>query len=169
MDLETIRDLYAYNRWANARALEAASAVSARDFTKEVGGSFASLRGTLAHMYGAEWIWLERWKGISPPRLPDEGEFPDILELRGRWKAIEEHRDSWFKNLSEAGVRQKIRYRNLEGKSFEAPLWQLMQHVANHSTYHRGQVVAMLRMLGAKAVSTDLVLWDRERVAKARR
>jgi len=66
-------------------------------------------------------------------------------------------------------VRQKVRYRNLEGKSFEAPLWQLMQHVANHSTYHRGQVVAMLRMLGAKAVSTDLVLWDRERVAKARR
>ena len=62
--------------------------------------------------------------------------------------------------------RRRLRYRNLQGQEFEAPLWQLVQHVANHSTYHRGQVVTLLRQLGAKAVATDLVAWDRERAAK---
>ncbi len=166
---DAVGRLIEYTKWANHRVVRAAATLGVSDYKRDLGSSYGGVRGTLAHILGAEWIWLERWKGVSPPRLPDEGEFPDILDLRSRWKAIEEHRDSWFKNLSEAAVRQRISYRNLEGKSFEAPLWQLIQHVANHSTYHRGQVVTMLRMLGAKAVSTDLVLWDRERAAKAAR
>jgi len=166
---DAVGRLIEYTKWANHRVVRAAATLGVSDYARDLGSSYGGVRGTLAHILGAEWIWLERFKGVSPSRLPDEGEFPDILELRSRWKAIEEHRDSWFKNLSEGGLRQKIRYRALDGKGFEAPLWQLIQHVANHSTYHRGQVVAMLRILGAKPVSTDLVLWDRERVAKARR
>src|SRR6476659_4999585 len=92
MDLESIRELYEYNRWANARSLEAAAAVSTEDFTREVGGSFASLRGTLAHMYGAEWIWLQRWKGISPRQLTFSLEFPDVASTRARWQAVENER-----------------------------------------------------------------------------
>jgi len=161
--------LLEYTKWANHRVVRAVATLPADDFKRELGSSHGGIRGTLTHMLGAEWIWLERWKGVSPPRGLDEGEFPDILALRGRWKAVEAHRDSWFKHLAETAVRQKVRYRSLAGKSYEAPLWQLIQHLANHSSYHRGQVVGMLRMLGAKTVATDLVLWDRERAAKARR
>ena len=58
---------------------------------------------------------------------------------------------------------ETIRYTTLDKRSHESPLWQLVQHVANHSTYHRGQVVTLMRILGAKATASDMVLWDRER------
>ena len=159
--------LLEYTKWANHRVVRAAATLPVADFKRDLGMSHGGVRGTLAHILGAEWIWLERWKGISPTRGVDEGEFPDVLVLRSRWKAVEEHRESWFKSLGEGALRQRIRYQSLAGKSFEAPLWQLVQHLANHSTYHRGQAVGMLKMLGAKTVSTDLVQWDRERAAKA--
>jgi uncharacterized damage-inducible protein DinB len=161
--------LLEYTKWANHKVVRAAATLRVDDFRRDLGSSHGGVRGTLTHILGAEWIWLERWKGVSPGRLLDEGEFPDILALRSRWKAVEEHRDSWFKNLPETAVRQKVRYQNTEGKTYEAPLWQLVQHLANHSTYHRGQAMAMMKMLGAKTVSTDILFWDRERAAKASR
>ncbi len=161
--------LLEYSEWANHRVVRGAATLSVDDFKRDLGSSHGGVRGTMAHMLGAEWIWLERWKGISPPRLPDEGEFPDILALRARWQAVEEHRRSWFRNLSAAAVRRKVRYKSTEGGAYEAPLWQLVQHVANHATYHRGQIITMLRLLGATPVTTDLVLWDRERSASKTR
>jgi uncharacterized damage-inducible protein DinB len=155
--------LIEYTEWANRRVVRVAATLSVADFKRDLGSSHGGVRGTLAHMLGAEWVWLERWKGISPDKLIDEGEFPDIIALRTRWKAIEQHRRSWFQNLDEAAVSTVIKYRSLKGKPFKAPLWQLLQHVANHSTYHRGQVVTLLRQLGAKVVGTDMVAWDRER------
>jgi uncharacterized damage-inducible protein DinB len=152
-----------YTEWANHRVVRLAATLSVDDFRRDLGSSHGGVRGTLAHMLGAEWIWLERWKGVSPLKGVDEGEFPDVLALRSRWKAIEQHRRSWFQNLDEGAVSKTIKYQNLKGKSFKAPLWQLLQHVCNHSTYHRGQVVALLRQLGAKVAATDMVVWDRER------
>ncbi|HET9314036.1 MAG TPA: DinB family protein, partial [Vicinamibacteria bacterium] len=75
-------------------------------------------------------------------------------------------RASWLESLKPDAMQASLRYRNLQGQEFETPLWQMVQHVANHSTYHRGQLVTMFRQLGAKAVSTDLIAWDRERAAK---
>jgi len=120
------------------------------------------VRGTLVHTMSAEWVWLERWKGVSPEKHFDEGEFPTLLELRERWSVIEGHRTSWLAALPEDGVQSVIRYTTFDGRGFESPLWKLVQHTTNHSTYHRGQVISMLRHLGAKPVSTDMVLWDRE-------
>jgi uncharacterized damage-inducible protein DinB len=155
--------LLEYTEWANRRAIRMTATLSVDDFRRDLGSSHGGVRGTLAHVLGSEWIWLERWKGVSPNRGVDEGEFGDVIALRARWKAIEQHRHSWFENLDEAAVSKTIRYQNLKGKSFKAPLWQLVQHVCNHSTYHRGQVVSFLRQLGAKVVATDLVVFDRER------
>lgn len=155
--------LLEYTEWANRRVVRMAATLTVDDFRRDLGSSHGGVRGTLAHMLGAEWIWLERWKGVSPTHGVDEGEFADIIALRTRWKAIEQHRRSWFENLDEGAVSKVIKYQNLKGKPFKAPLWQLLQHVCNHSTYHRGQVVTLLRQLGAKVVGTDLVLFDRER------
>jgi uncharacterized damage-inducible protein DinB len=139
--------------------------LSVDDFRRELPSSHGGVRGTLTHILGAEWIWLERWKGVSPTRRIDEGEFQDVLALRERWKSIEEHRASWFESLRERDVVEIVRYKTLDGKGYGAPLWQLVQHVANHSTYHRGQVLLLLRQLGAKPVSTDLLFYDRELTA----
>jgi uncharacterized damage-inducible protein DinB len=165
---EAMGRLLEYTVWANHRTLRAVATISVAEFKRDLKGSHGGVRGTLVHQMGAEWVWLERWKGVAPPASarPDEGDFGDVLVLRDRWKAIEDHRAAWFKSLPETAVRQKVRYQSFDGKSHEDPLWQLIQHLANHSTYHRGQVVAMLRMMDAKVVSTDLVVWDRERAAK---
>jgi uncharacterized damage-inducible protein DinB len=160
MDLETIRELYGYNRWANARSLQAASTVSPEDFTKEVGGSFASLRGTLAHVYGAEWIWLERWRGMSPPKLPFALDFPDVETIRSRWKDVEREQKKFLDGLDGARLAEVVSYVNLKGETFAYPLGRMLQHVVNHSTYHRGQVATILRQLKATPLSTDLLLYD---------
>jgi len=160
MDLETILELYEYNRWANARSLEAASTVSREDFTKEVGGSFASLRGTLAHVYGAEWIWLERWRGTSPRKLPFALDFPDVETIRSRWQDVEREQKEFLEGLDGARLAEVISYVNLKGETFAYPLGRMLQHVVNHSTYHRGQVATILRQLGATPLSTDLLLYD---------
>jgi uncharacterized damage-inducible protein DinB len=160
MDLETILELYEYNRWANARSLQAASTVSPEDFTKEVGGSFASLRGTLAHMYGAEWIWLQRWQGTSPRQLPFALDFPDVETIRSRWQDVEREQKKFLDALDAGRLTQVVSYVNLKGETFAYPLGRMLQHVVNHSTYHRGQVATILRQLKATPLSTDLLLYD---------
>lgn len=162
LDLSRLLD---YTEWANHRIVRAAAVLSVDDFRRDLGGSHGGVRGTLAHILGAEWIWLERWKGVSPSVRIDESEFPDVLALRERWKAIEAHRAAWLASLRERQVVAMVRYRALDGKPFGAPLGQLVQHLVNHGSYHRGQVVNMLRQLGAKPVATDLVHFDRERAA----
>lgn len=155
-----------YTIWANHRVLRAAAVVSVADFRRDLGSSHGGVRGTLAHMLSAEAVWLERWKGLSPRGMFDESEFPDVLALRERWVALEEHRAAWFRGLKRPAVTQIIRYQTLTGEARSGALWQLVQHAANHSTYHRGQVVTLLRILGRRGVTTDMVAWDRDRAAK---
>jgi uncharacterized damage-inducible protein DinB len=117
----------------------------------------------------AELLWLERWKGLpNPPRL-DESEFADIVALRDRWTVIEEHREAWFAGLGPDEPASVIRFTTTDGVDCERPLWQLVQHTANHSTYHRGQLTIFLRQIGARTVNTDLLLWDLDEEARARR
>ncbi len=88
------------------------------------------------------------------------------MALRDRWTLIEQHRADWFRSLREQDASATIAFHNLAGTAFAAPLWELLQHAANHGSYHRGQVVALMRQLGARTVSTDMLLWDRERRAR---
>jgi len=166
LDKDALWRLIDYTIWANHRVMRACATVPVDDFKRELGASFGGIRGTLAHVMWSEWIWLERWKGVSPPGPPDESELADVVALRDRWKVIEDHRRAWLDALPPAGAGAVIHYKNTAGVPFAAPLWQLVQHVANHSTYHRGQVTSMLRQLGGRTVQTDLVVFDREHAAK---
>ena len=167
LDKSDAARLFEYTVWANHKVMRAAATIPVDDFKRDLKSSHGGVRGTLVHTMSAEWIWLERWKGLSPKKMMDEGEFADIVALRDRWAAIEEHRASWLANLRPEAMQEKLRYFSLQGQEFETPLWQMVQHVANHSTYHRGQVVTFLRQLGAKGVSTDLIAWDREQASKS--
>lgn len=164
MDLGTIRELYDYNAWANARSLDAASKVSPDHFTREVGGSFASLRGTLAHLYGAEWIWLERLRGTSPAKLPFSLDFPDAETIRLSWKDVERGQRELLERLHPARLDEPLTYTNLKGETWTYRLWRILAHIVNHSSYHRGQVATLLRQLGAAPLSTDLLLYYDEKL-----
>jgi uncharacterized damage-inducible protein DinB len=166
LDKDALSRLIDYTIWANHRVMRGCATVPTDDFKRELGASFGGIRGTLAHILWAEWIWLERWKGVSPSAMPDESEFPDVVALRDRWKVIEDHRRTWLDALPPSGAGAVIHYRNMAGVPNAAPLWQLVQHVANHSTYHRGQVTSLLRQVGGRTVQTDMVVYDREHAAK---
>jgi uncharacterized damage-inducible protein DinB len=169
MHVHYMQLLYEFNTWANHRILDACGALTAEQFTKDLGSSFPSVRDTLGHIYGAEWIWLERWNGRTPTGgLPKAADFPDLASLRTRWAEHERALDAFVSGLDNDKLNAELETRTLDGTPYKQPLWQMMQHVVNHGSYHRGQVTAFLRQLGHKAVATDLIRFYRERSAAAK-
>ena len=158
-----IQQLFDYNAWANRRSLAAAEKLTPEQFIKPLGSSFSSVRDTLAHIYGAEWIWLERFQGRSPAALPDVNQFNELPSLRERWIEHEVKLLAFVRGLTQSDLDREMEYKTLKFGVYRNPLWQSMQHVVNHGTYHRGQVTTMLRQLGAQPVLTDLMHFYRER------
>lgn len=157
VDIALIEKQFEYDRWANARVLGVAEGLSQEALLKDLGSSFGSIRNTLAHIISAEWAWLERWNGTSPKAMLDPAQFSDVASLRARWKEVEQNLQAFLKALTPERLGADVNYLNLQGEPVALPLWQLMLHMVNHSSYHRGQVTTMLRQLGAKPVATDLV------------
>ncbi|MDD5544502.1 MAG: DinB family protein [Acidobacteriia bacterium] len=162
MTIGEVRELFAYDAWANARVFEAASALPTEELGHSVTSSFPSVGATLAHIVGAEWIWLRRWLGESPSSFPDWAAKAVLADLRARLSAVEQDRDAFVAGLSDADMDRVISYRTLSGQPYSDPLCQLVCHVVNHSTYHRGQMATQLRQLGFKPPSTDLTVFMRE-------
>lgn len=160
MDKKHIQELYEYNRWANGRILDAASRLTADQFTKDLRSSYGSIRDTVTHIMSAEWIWLRRWKGVSPKAMLASSDFPSILLLRTRWAEVEQEQTEFVSSVTEELLRTMISYINTKGERWTYTLRHMMQHVVNHSTYHRGQVITLLRQLGAEPVATDFLLFQ---------
>lgn len=165
IDLRAIQELYRYNRWANDRLFGAVAGVPPTEFTRNLGSSHPSLRDTLLHIIFAEWIWLQRWKGISPRSVFQAGDFPVLEALRAQWSAVEAEQRAFLESVTSERLLAVVPYVNLQGQTWQYPLWQQMYQVVNHSNYHRGQLTTMLRQLGAQAVATDfLVFYDELKV-----
>lgn len=165
--VDEIRELYAYNRWANRRILDVVAELTPEQFHRDLDSSFPSVQATLAHVLGVEWLWLQRWGGVSPTGLPGGWDLSTFSVLRMTWRSVEEEQAAFFARLTAADLAATVAYRNVAGEAFEAPLWQLLRHVANHSTFHRGQVVTLLRQLGVSRVpATDLSIFYREQAQR---
>ncbi len=167
MNVSDYVTLYDYNYWANYRMLDSLAPISNDEFTREMPGSFGSLRDTLVHIIGAEWLWLSRWRGEGSPTIFDARTFSNVAALRDRWQSVEGAVKRYIRELTEADITGILNYRNLKGEPFSVPLGQALQHVANHSTYHRGQITTLLRQLGHPAQSTDMLYFYIERNSQA--
>jgi uncharacterized damage-inducible protein DinB len=160
MNLAYVRELYAYNRWANEKILNAAEQLSDEQFLRPMGSSFTSVRDTLVHIVGAEWIWLERWNGRSPRGgLLKVEELPDLKAIRARLKQVEDECERFLQQMGEDDLKKSISYVNMKGETWTYTMWQMLAHVANHSTYHRGQAATLLRQLGVKPPMTDFLFY----------
>jgi uncharacterized damage-inducible protein DinB len=159
MNLNDIRNLFDYTEWANQLVLDAAERLAVEQQKHDFKISHGSIHGTLVHMAGAEWVWLERWRGSSPSQLWVSDDYPDIPSLRTRWSRVEAERRALLSAMSEEDAQRDLSYRNLKGEPFTLPLIGQMQHVVNHSTLHRGQVVGMIRQLGAQPPAIDLLYY----------
>ncbi len=128
-------------------------------FTRNLGSSFPCIRDTLVHILSAEWVWLRRWTGTSPRRVLDPAGFGSLGTLRARWAEVEVEQTAFVDQLTPEALEHVVSYTNVQGAMWRYPLGQMLQHVVNHSTYHRGQVTTMLRQLGAAPVALDLLMF----------
>jgi uncharacterized damage-inducible protein DinB len=164
-DLQTMLD---YHYWARDRVLEAVGALTPEQYDRDLHGSFASVRATLTHVYAAEWAWYQRWHGESPAALITTDRFADLAALGEAWTDHEAKMRAFIGGLSDADTDRVIAFTLLNGTAGASPLWQMVQHVVNHASYHRGQITTMLRQLGAKpAKSMDMIAYYRTREARS--
>ena len=165
MNATTTQLLLDYHYWARDRVLDAVSGLDDAAFTAPRESSFPSIRDTLAHTYLAEWAWYSRWQGNSPSGFPPFDQYPDVQSLTSAWRDTEHRVRTFIDPLSDAELLRVIAYRMMSGAEAASPIWQMVQHVVNHASYHRGQDTTMLRQAGAKpAKSMDLIAFYRERV-----
>ncbi len=162
MELPMLKSLVDYHYWANHRILDAVDRIPVEQYTRDLASSFPSIQATLAHLMYAEAVWLGRWTGQVIP-VPKPEEIPTPADARTRWAALEEQVRSFIEGLTQADLERVHSFRISTGEEFRHPLWEMIHQVINHGTYHRGQVTAMLRQVGADATSTDLIRFYRER------
>jgi uncharacterized damage-inducible protein DinB len=143
MNVDSIRALFAYNRWANRRLLEAVGELSAEELDRDLRGSFESIKGTLRHLLWGERSWLRYWREDDFGPDLASNEFPDLPSIVAGWDALEKEKDVFVRGLSDEKLRAP---RSVDEDEYI--LGELIQHALNHSTHHRGQVVLMLRQLG---------------------
>lgn len=163
LDPATMQQLYDYNAWANHRMLDACAPLTKEQLLQQAGGSFGSLRNTLAHIMDVEWLYLERWNNRAPAKLPKGEDYPDLAAIRAHWNGVEANLMAYVRGLTSADLARVNEFRNTKGILYRHPLWETMQHLVNHSTYHRGQVTVLLRTLEASAQGTDMITFYRER------
>jgi uncharacterized damage-inducible protein DinB len=170
MDVSDIKKLFAYTEWANDCAVEAASNLSDESLRRDFGISHKSIFGTLLHMAGAEWIWLERWHGRSPAKAEAWSMWTaescaDLAELKRRWTNVVQRRADFVEVVDDAKLVADLHFKLLSGDASSMRLVDQMHHVANHATLHRGQVVGMIRQLGLDPPSTDLIFYLRREIS----
>jgi uncharacterized damage-inducible protein DinB len=157
--------LFEYNDWANARLFSRCAELSADQWSQELGGSFPTLLSVVAHVVGGEWIWLQRWKGESPTSAPDWFTCPSASALRNALEDVEAERRQFLRSLTKEDFERDVQYTLLDGSRGTLPLSTLLRHAMNHSTYHRGQIAAMLRQMNVAPPPTDLLVYAMERRA----
>ena len=156
-DLSTLRNFLAFARWANRMILGAVAPLTPEEYARPIGGSFGSVQGTLAHICGADWVWLERFQGRSPRAMPEGYDRLPLDALGRKWSEAEAGQDAFIATLTQGRMAEPLSYVSFAGDSFTRELGDALLHLANHGTYHRGQVVTLLRQLGHKAPSTDFL------------
>ena len=153
-----------YSGWASRKLLDAARNLSPEDLTRNVGVSHTSILGTLCHIHFADRIWYARVVDPKEPLIKEA----DLPTLERDWTAIQRKWEEWAEGLSDADLARVVAYKSLDGKSaFESVTAEVVMHLVNHATLHRGQAVGMIRQLGIAPPVTDLMTYYRELAAAA--
>jgi uncharacterized damage-inducible protein DinB len=157
MTVKLMKDLFAYDEWATNRTLDSLSMLTEEQFKRDLKSSHGGIQGTMVHIFGADWIWLERWKGNSPVGLPTIEQVPTLESLKEHWKSYRQEIGKFLAATDENRLQQPIAYKDTRGNQYTQPLFEQMLHKINHASYHRGQIVTMIRQLGAQPQNTDLI------------
>jgi uncharacterized damage-inducible protein DinB len=162
MDVSSIRELYAYNRWANAQVLKSVAHLTHGQLTRDLGASHRSILDTLVHILHWEWSWLQRWTPTPHSQVFSAATLPDAAALEAGVHSVESAQRELLESLTGERLAGIVGYVNDRGETWAYPLWRQMYHVVNHSSHHRGQIVGMIRQLGCEPATTDFLAFQDE-------
>ncbi len=151
-----------YSAWASRRVLGAAAELSPDELNRDFGTADHSVLGTLVHVLGADRVWLARMERLPNPVYSTEEDY-NLSAPQTGWPAIHEQWRRWAATMTDETVRQELAYQDMKGRPWKQPIWQLVLHVVNHATHHRGQVSGFLRSMGRTPPPLDLIAVYRER------
>lgn len=161
--LQLLKDYAAFNLWANQTMTDAILEMDEHLHQQIVKSSFPNLYATVLHMWDAESIWWQRMNGHEQVLVPSREFNPNMKEAVNGLLSQSNEWSSWLNNATEEQLQRNFDYRNIKGESFNSGVWQVVHHLFNHGTYHRGQLVTMMRELGATTIpSTDFIHWYRK-------
>lgn len=160
---ELLLQLAQYNSWANHLLLDAINLLPAERQQQETKSSFTSLYTTVLHIWDAESIWWQRMKLQERIIRPSDGFAGPMSELSAHLLQQNKQWIEWIGSAQEHQLRHEFKYQNSKRESFKQPVFEMLLHVFNHGTYHRGQLVTMLRQAGAEKIpATDFIVWSRK-------
>ena len=161
---ELLKQYATYNVWASQRIIELVLTLPEEKQLQEVPSSFNSLLKTILHMLDAENIWWQRMKLQERINVPSEGFTGNMQDACSALLQQSKQWEEWVSNASELSIDHVFQYQNTKREVFKMPIYQMVHHVFNHGTYHRGQLINMLRQLGVeKLPQTDFSLWTRKK------
>jgi uncharacterized damage-inducible protein DinB len=146
-----------YSEWASRKLLEYALTLPEERTSTPIPNSHGGILKTFQHTYYADRVWFCR---VLDPPVPqvfeDPAPGPSLKELDERWWKL---LDNFIATVKARDPHSVISYKNLKGEAYSRELWQIVLHLANHGTYHRGQIASMMRQLGFQPPSTDLIYY----------
>jgi uncharacterized damage-inducible protein DinB len=163
MTVAEVQDLFAYNAWANRRMFAAAKALDAERYFRDLKSSHGGIHGTLCHIVWAEQLWLSRWTGKQKPAVHQGKDLATLDAAVGRWEEIERERSAFLDGFTEPRLEETVVVRPSTGGEFRHTFREMFGHAVDHSSYHRGQLVTMLRQVGVAPPNTGLIVFYRER------
>lgn len=152
-----INQVYDYNYWASKRYFAVAEGLTEEQLHKMQGHSWGDVHAVLVHMLSSEWVWLQRWHGISPKGHLNKDDFPTLTALKERWDKVEAEMRGFIETQTEESLQTSITYSNFSGETFHVPLWQMLTHVANHETHHRGELAAMYALMNVPHPEEEVI------------
>ena len=165
MSLDDLKRRYDYSYWANARLFAVMSQLTPEQFTQDVAGTYGSLRNTLVHMMSAEWGWIARCGGPARgPQLKGE-DYPTLDAVIDQWAIVEGYAREFLGTLRDEDLERVIVYDLGPVGKGAGTTGEFLQHAANHSVHHRGQIALLLRVLGVAPGNVDLLFYDAEKRA----
>lgn len=153
-----------YNIWANHLISESIEVMGAEKAEQYVESSFSSVRFTVAHVWKAEHVWLQRLQQVDSPEWIADDFAGQIERALANWKNSSENLKHWLEQQSEDFLQSGLcTYSDLKGNKHDTPVQEILLHVFNHATYHRGQLVTMLRQVGCATIpATDFIQYVRK-------
>ena len=175
MSVALVREYWAYHHWANRKLFEVTAELGEEAAGRPVGTQFSesTLRAMLVHIYGAEWFWLETWRGRPTAVVRGDPTYGLVIrtlgELRRWWDELEAEQRRFLDDLVETDLARPLDGKTPEGRTYSRPLGMLLLHVPTHAAHHRSELATMLTMVSGSPPDTGINSYYREKFERGSR